>query len=57
MLVEGPGFRGSTLPDVVTLPAPSLGEHSRRILAERLGFTDEAVDELVAAGVVVEPPC
>jgi crotonobetainyl-CoA:carnitine CoA-transferase CaiB-like acyl-CoA transferase len=55
MLVEGPGFRGSTMGDVVTTPAPFLGEHSRCVLVERLGFDDAAVDELVAAAIVVEP--
>jgi crotonobetainyl-CoA:carnitine CoA-transferase CaiB-like acyl-CoA transferase len=55
MLVEGPGFHASTMADVITAPAPFLGEHSRRILVERLGFDDAEVDALIAAGVVVEP--
>jgi len=55
MLVEGPGFRSSTMGDGVTGPAPFLGEHSRRVLVEHLGFDDAAIDELLAAGVVVEP--
>ncbi len=54
MLLEGPGFHGSTMADAITTPAPFLGEHSRRILVERLGMADAAVDALVAAGVVVE---
>ena len=55
MLVEGPGFHGSTITDAIIRPAPSLGEHSRMLLVERLGMDDAAVDELVEAGVVVEP--
>jgi formyl-CoA transferase len=35
-------------------PAPLLGEHSREILYE-IGFTDEQIDVLRAAGVVREP--
>lgn len=33
--------------------APMLGEHSAQVLLER-GFSQSEVDELVAAGVVVE---
>jgi crotonobetainyl-CoA:carnitine CoA-transferase CaiB-like acyl-CoA transferase len=33
------------------LPAPTLGQHTRQVL-RRLGYQDEAIDELKAAGVV-----
>jgi crotonobetainyl-CoA:carnitine CoA-transferase CaiB-like acyl-CoA transferase len=38
-----------------TMPiAPTLGEHGRAILAEH-GYNDEAIDELIAAGVMAAP--
>jgi crotonobetainyl-CoA:carnitine CoA-transferase CaiB-like acyl-CoA transferase len=54
VILEGPGFHGSTITDAITTPAPFLGQHSRRILVERLGLDDATVDELVRTGVVVE---
>jgi crotonobetainyl-CoA:carnitine CoA-transferase CaiB-like acyl-CoA transferase len=35
--------------------APGLGEHTRAVLTEELGLSDERVDELLARGVVAEP--
>ncbi|MGI9605473.1 MAG: CaiB/BaiF CoA transferase family protein [Acidimicrobiales bacterium] len=32
--------------------APMLGEHTREVLAERLGYEDSRIDELASAGVV-----
>ena len=33
-------------------PAPMLGEHTREVLSERLGFSSEDIDRLTAGGVV-----
>ena len=38
--------------DPPTNPAPMLGEHTREVLAGRLGLTDDEVDRLIADGVV-----
>ena len=37
-------------------PAPCLGEHRREVLVSLAGYADAAVDELEAAGVVVDRP-
>lgn len=42
----------SAAPDIPTEPAPNLGQHTRSILTELLGYTDAKIDALVAAGVV-----
>jgi len=42
--------RGSR--DDVMRPAPTLGQHTREVLMDELGYSSEAVDELVTAGVV-----
>jgi crotonobetainyl-CoA:carnitine CoA-transferase CaiB-like acyl-CoA transferase len=41
----------SDTPARVTRPAPTLGQHTREILAET-GYTDAEIDELIAEGVV-----
>jgi crotonobetainyl-CoA:carnitine CoA-transferase CaiB-like acyl-CoA transferase len=45
----------SRTPGRITGPGPRLGEHGREILAGR-GFSPAEIDELVAAGVLVDPP-
>ncbi len=42
----------STAPELPTRPAPELGEHSRVILQELLGYAPQEVDALAAEGVV-----
>jgi crotonobetainyl-CoA:carnitine CoA-transferase CaiB-like acyl-CoA transferase len=42
----------SAAPEIPTRPAPRLGEHTRPILQELLGYAPDEVDALVAAGVV-----
>lgn len=51
--IKSPGFpiRFSRTPSSVKRGAPQVGEHSREILAEA-GFADEAVERLIASGVV-----
>ncbi|MFQ5699107.1 MAG: CaiB/BaiF CoA transferase family protein [Myxococcota bacterium] len=55
MLMEGPAFRGTGLPDPRIDPAPLLGEHTREIARERLGLSDPEIDALIGAGVLQEP--
>ncbi len=47
-------FVGSPLPQAqpASRAPPLLGEHTREVLAERLGLGPEAIDRLIAAGVV-----
>jgi crotonobetainyl-CoA:carnitine CoA-transferase CaiB-like acyl-CoA transferase len=56
ILVEGPGFLGSDLPDVLTVQAPMLGEHTREVARRLLGLSDEAIEQLVEDGVLEDPP-
>lgn len=56
MLFEGPGFRGSDLPDPVVRPAPLLGEHTREVCAELLGLSGAEIDALLEAGVLEDAP-
>lgn len=48
---SGMPLRFSAAPNVPYGPSPSFGQHTLEVLAE-LGFTSEAADALVAAGVV-----
>ncbi len=41
-----------TAPPVVRLPPPLLGEHSRQILRDLLGYNDQAIDDLHFAQVI-----
>lgn len=54
MLMEGPAFRGTELPEPRIEAAPLLGEHTREIARERLGLSDSEIDQLVDAGVLQE---
>ncbi|MCK4438463.1 hypothetical protein KAV47_05270 [Candidatus Bathyarchaeota archaeon] len=45
----------SATPGTIRLAAPLLGEHSAEVLKEMLGYTDEQIQELRKAGVVVTP--
>ena len=45
-------YRFSTLEVGITSPPPLLGEHTRTILAEQLGFDRESLDELEDSGVI-----
>ena len=42
----------SAAPELPANPAPNLGQHSREILEDLLGYASEDVDRLVADGVV-----
>ena len=56
LLLEGPAFLGSDLPEVITRQAPLLGEHTREVARNLLGLSDEEIEELVAQGVLEDPP-
>ena len=42
----------SAAPEIPTLPAPDLGQHTRSILQELLGYSLDEVDQLIEEGVV-----
>ena len=50
--VEGPRFKFSRSRDQVTDAGPSLGQHTFDILLDILGYDDERLSEVVAAGVL-----
>jgi crotonobetainyl-CoA:carnitine CoA-transferase CaiB-like acyl-CoA transferase len=56
VVLEGPAFRGSELPEPIVEPAPGLGEHTRGIAAELLGLSPSEIAELIEAGVLEDPP-
>jgi crotonobetainyl-CoA:carnitine CoA-transferase CaiB-like acyl-CoA transferase len=56
VLVEGPPFLGSDLPEPIVAPAPLLGEHTREIARELLGLSDAEIQALIEAGVLEDPP-
>ena len=49
--VVGPIVRMSATPTAASRPAPSLGGHTREVLAEA-GLAEEEIEALIAAGVV-----
>jgi len=56
-LVRMPGFpvKMSKTPATYRLPAPQLGEHTKKVLSEMLGYSDEEIEELRKAGAVTLP--
>ena len=42
----------SAAPDIVNQPSPSLGQHTREVLEDVLGYSVEEVDRLAEDGVV-----
>ena len=50
--IEGPRFRFSRSPDQVTAAGPSLGQHTFDVLLGILGYDDERLSEIAAAGVL-----
>ena len=49
--LPGRPWRFSAAPSAPLRPSPSVGQHSREVLAEELGVTDEEYEVLVATGV------
>ena len=56
ILLEGPMFLGSDLPEVIIKPAPMLGEHTREVAQRLLGLSETEIDALMEAGVLEDPP-
>jgi crotonobetainyl-CoA:carnitine CoA-transferase CaiB-like acyl-CoA transferase len=56
IVVEGPAFLGSDLPEPIVRPAPLLGEHTREVAREILGLSDDAIQALIDEGVLEDPP-
>jgi crotonobetainyl-CoA:carnitine CoA-transferase CaiB-like acyl-CoA transferase len=56
MVVEGPAFHGSDLPEPIVTQAPLLGEHTREIASQLLGLSEAEIERLVADGVLEDPP-
>ena len=54
ILLEGPAFHASGLPEPITRPAPLLGQHTREICTSLLGRSDADVDRLIETGLLVE---
>jgi len=54
--IPGSPVRFSAFPELAGGRAPYLGEHNRVVLTERLGYTDDEVRALEAAGVLVSEP-
>jgi crotonobetainyl-CoA:carnitine CoA-transferase CaiB-like acyl-CoA transferase len=50
----GPPLAMSGTPAAIRLPPPLLGEHTREVLTD-YGFTPDAIEALLAAGVAAEP--
>ena len=48
---NGHPWRMDSLRERADLPPPRLGEHSREVLRERLGLSDDEIDDLFARGV------
>jgi crotonobetainyl-CoA:carnitine CoA-transferase CaiB-like acyl-CoA transferase len=56
ILLEGPAFQASRLPEPITDPAPFLGQHTRQICVSLLGYSNREVDLLVEQGLLTEAP-
>jgi crotonobetainyl-CoA:carnitine CoA-transferase CaiB-like acyl-CoA transferase len=56
IVVEGPPFLGSDLPEPIIGPAPLLGEHTRKVAREILCLSDNEIQALIDEGVIEDPP-
>ena len=55
MLLEGPAFHATGMPEPIVAPAPGLGEHTREIATSLLGLSDDDIDKLIADGALEGP--
>ncbi len=55
VVLEGPAFRGTELPEPIITPAPQLGEHTREICIGLLNMTESEVERLIAEGALEAP--
>ncbi len=53
--VLGSPFKSTRSPGIVASTAPLVGQHSREILGELLGYSNQRIDELAAAKVIGLP--
>jgi crotonobetainyl-CoA:carnitine CoA-transferase CaiB-like acyl-CoA transferase len=51
-----PPYRSGDAPYRIDTPAPTLGQHNRRVLGELLGLTEADLDRLIRDGVIGERP-
>ncbi len=56
LVLDGAAFRGARMTGPDIRYAPDLGEHTRQIARELLGLDDDAIDRLLAAGVLETTP-
>jgi crotonobetainyl-CoA:carnitine CoA-transferase CaiB-like acyl-CoA transferase len=56
LVLEGPPFLGSDLPEPIVGPAPLLGEHTREVAREVLGLEGAEIQALIDQGVLEDPP-
>jgi len=56
MIMEGPAFLGTDIPPPIVTQAPWIGEHTREIARDLLGLSAPEIDQLVAEGVLEDPP-
>jgi crotonobetainyl-CoA:carnitine CoA-transferase CaiB-like acyl-CoA transferase len=54
--IYGSPFKMSETPGKVMGHAPLIGEHSREILSQTLGYNDAEIDKLFAEGVIYKEP-
>jgi crotonobetainyl-CoA:carnitine CoA-transferase CaiB-like acyl-CoA transferase len=55
LLFEGPAFQATGMEPPRIEQAPLLGEHTRAVCREVLGYDDAEIDRLMAAGAIEEP--
>ncbi|MDH3755486.1 MAG: CoA transferase [Acidimicrobiia bacterium] len=56
IVLDGPAFTGSAMSRARIEPAPALGEHTRDIASQLLGFDDDKIDQALARGVLETTP-
>ena len=57
LTLEGPAFHSEAMAGPIIEPAPELGQHTRDIARDLLGFDDDEIEKLISAGVLeVTPP-
>ena len=56
MMMEGPAFLGTDIPEPIVTQAPWIGEHTREIARDLLGLSAPEIEQLVADGVLEDPP-
>jgi len=52
----GSPFKSSRSPGVVDTPAPTVGQHTKQVLSEILGYSDARIDELTEKQVIAVSP-